>query len=1399
MDGASERELELSFALDGGGSGGGTSFDGMDASIESTYSELRTLTTLTSVGSATMVAASALNARGTTVHAVHAKEAVAGFGGDKASSNEQAKLRRGSAGRVKKRSTLKHGNISAADMLPQQSMTALPSWMAHSSIPSTALPDAHRVDIQDIKPHNCALFFTSKSRSTSCCCCPRRRLQVGSIALYDLLPGGEVAADNNNNNNKSAGAPNYIEVEIFYQHRNGLFDVVDDEGVERLRVLPSSLRPRPSDELDLGEAKSCCGCVSIPGIENRWQETSSHRTKIKLRVGSFLFVLINIVLAVVDSTNTTAPHLTWWVSAGYFNSTAYRNNPFCSQTRTPVSDTIAEQAGSPLDPPERTASNLVALRSVGVIIPSLALMLFSWTSAYTDNKRVRMGVTYCFAAAMGVAVGFISSYKFCNWYQVSYLRRGMFDVFPRIFPRIPGQGLMLFFQTFVLHYMSLPSYVALACSVLSLWTWYVVSVFQFISVPIQMSFGSAHGTILFEMVLLFLLCGMCYYQTYSRERYARWDFLQKEILEIQRAALSQNQKTANRLLQSMLPATIIEKLKSGKPVMAEMYNPVTVLFAELCDFSDVCAVVSPQEIVWILNEVFTKWDEITDLHSVHKVETVGEVYMAVAGCPIRVSNHAELAACCALDMIAAMEKIRERVRKEITEEDRQSVCDVLDDKTPTLDAHVGLNTGRINAGVVGTNNPRFKLFGDTVNMASRMESTCPHGCVQVSAATQRCIKDYFVLKDRGLVQIKGKGEQLTYLLEGHLAGAPRVRQPILCQKVEADGSSDRERNDGFSTESKLTERALQDRVTLPVLPVLVAVAAADDSEGKGTDTGDDGRKDGSEDDCPEQLPSRESIMSTATSRASSLSLSDAGSTRNNSNNSSNEATRLQRKNFSLHVNFRVETRKWSDRARDRVKHERAKWKRSTKRHTHGRQTPQKRRSLNRTAHRKRGHSRAVTMGGGGVSVGSGLAKQLGLLTDSAATAAAAASTNAFDGDGGILSSDVAGVEAIQNLVSKPGTLSENQMMSRSRSDSEVSRGKALSGSSLVSIISKEDLSESTLERYFWPELHKSGRRMYRLMRCLTRSEMKEINFDLLQTNHHKFQKFQHAKYYRTTVFTVLLYSLFFSLLTFYDHIQWNPIYNKALSVLLKLGGDGNASLAFSDASTSTVTLQSAELYFGSNVTSASNLNVATASVARWKKVNAVFLRVLLRTGVIGSLYIALVIATLYSRKIPRRTFLMTLLMIGVTVIILCFETGCHGDNTYFVVFATSVYLLSGLPVYGRLGVLLCIAVGYFASGLVTQRLSPAALLDLIIIIIALVMSAFPQLQQQHYERLNHSQSIQLVRSRHEESQESRQIVKLLGKLLPMSVIRELASGRDLIADPYEDVTIIFTDVSKRGL
>ena len=228
--------------------------------------------------------------------------------------------------------------------------------------------------------------------------------------------------------------------------------------------------------------------------------------------------------------------------------------------------------------------------------------------------------------------------------------------------------------------------------------------------------------------------------------------------------------------------------------MAEMYNPVTVLFAEICSFSEICEHVSPKETVEILNVIYTTFDEITTRHEVYKVETVGEVYMAVSGCPIRITNHAHVASCCALDMIQSMATLRIRLAG-MFDDDKKYLFDVADNRSPTVDAHIGLNTGRINAGVVGTNNPRFKLFGDTVNMASRMESTCPSGKIQLSKRTYFFIKNNFNIEERGLVEVKGKGKQLTYFLIDFLPGAPHRVDSILTRSIHGGGEDGFDGND----------------------------------------------------------------------------------------------------------------------------------------------------------------------------------------------------------------------------------------------------------------------------------------------------------------------------------------------------------------------------------------------------------------------------------------------------------------------------------------------------------------------------------------------------------------------------------------------------------------------------
>ena len=257
--------------------------------------------------------------------------------------------------------------------------------------------------------------------------------------------------------------------------------------------------------------------------------------------------------------------------------------------------------------------------------------------------------------------------------------------------------------------------------------------------------------------------------------------------------------------------------------MAEMYNPVTVLFAEICSFSEICEHVSPKETVEILNVIYTTFDDITTRHEVYKVETVGEVYMAVSGCPIRITNHAHVASCCALDMIQSMTTLRIRLA-EIFNDDKKYLFDVADNRSPTVDAHIGLNTGRINAGVVGTNNPRFKLFGDTVNMASRMESTCPSGKIQLSQRTYFFIKNNFNIEERGLVEVKGKGKQLTYFLIDFLPGAPHRVDSILTRSIHGGGEDGFDGNDyGVSSSDAAAAAAA---VAAPAALAAAAAAAA---------------------------------------------------------------------------------------------------------------------------------------------------------------------------------------------------------------------------------------------------------------------------------------------------------------------------------------------------------------------------------------------------------------------------------------------------------------------------------------------------------------------------------------------------------------------------------------------
>jgi len=157
--------------------------------------------------------------------------------------------------------------------------------------------------------------------------------------------------------------------------------------------------------------------------------------------------------------------------------------------------------------------------------------------------------------------------------------------------------------------------------------------------------------------------------------------------------------------------------------------------------------VNPKKLVVLLNEIFTCFDIIADSHGLEKIKTIGDAYMAVAGVPLPLEDHAARAAHMALDMMDALASFNQR-------------------HGYTLQIRIGINSGAVVAGVIGKRKFIYDLWGDTVNTASRMESHGVPGRIQVSDTTRQQLSGVFVLEERGIIEVKGKGEMRTWFLDG---------------------------------------------------------------------------------------------------------------------------------------------------------------------------------------------------------------------------------------------------------------------------------------------------------------------------------------------------------------------------------------------------------------------------------------------------------------------------------------------------------------------------------------------------------------------------------------------------------------------------------------------------------
>jgi guanylate cyclase len=207
------------------------------------------------------------------------------------------------------------------------------------------------------------------------------------------------------------------------------------------------------------------------------------------------------------------------------------------------------------------------------------------------------------------------------------------------------------------------------------------------------------------------------------------------------------QKQSDDLLHNILPDEIATRLKTDRSMIADDFPEASVLFADVVGFTPMSAGMTPPELVGLLNSVFTKFDEFVEALGLEKIKTVGDEYMVAAGVPIARPDHAEATAELAI-----------RIRNYVAANDFEG---------HRLELRIGIHSGPVVAGIIGTHKFSYDMWGDTVNTASRMESEGIPGQIQITPATHDLLRDNgYTFEPRGIIQVKGKGTMETWLLTG---------------------------------------------------------------------------------------------------------------------------------------------------------------------------------------------------------------------------------------------------------------------------------------------------------------------------------------------------------------------------------------------------------------------------------------------------------------------------------------------------------------------------------------------------------------------------------------------------------------------------------------------------------
>ena len=211
-----------------------------------------------------------------------------------------------------------------------------------------------------------------------------------------------------------------------------------------------------------------------------------------------------------------------------------------------------------------------------------------------------------------------------------------------------------------------------------------------------------------------------------------------------KAELDEEHERSESLLLNILPQSIATRLKDNPQTIAETHTNISILFADIVGFTKMSSNMTPDKIVAMLNKYFTAYDDLSKKYDLEKIKTIGDAYMVVAGAPHRRSDHAEAIMKMATDMLDVTRNISKQLNKALT-------------------IRIGINSGEATAGVIGTRKFSYDLWGDDVNIASRMESNSEPGRIQVSEATFNLLRNKYSFERERILNVKGKGEVKTYL------------------------------------------------------------------------------------------------------------------------------------------------------------------------------------------------------------------------------------------------------------------------------------------------------------------------------------------------------------------------------------------------------------------------------------------------------------------------------------------------------------------------------------------------------------------------------------------------------------------------------------------------------------